>query len=131
MCVCVELNRYFCRCSQSINKSKIPSAVAAAAAAATNEMNMPSEADIVYENARNMRQRSVHSFAKPFPSSYTFSYSNLPSNFFVSAILRAAFIKSSSITYPRSTRIANIPASVQTFLKSAPLNPSHNFTTLS
>lgn len=42
----------------------------------------------------------------------------------MSRILRAAFMKSYSIQKSRSSRIANIPASVQTLRKSAPLKSS-------
>lgn len=43
----------------------------------------------------------------------------------------APFIKSSWVTKSRSSRMANMPASVQTFLRSAPLKPSLSLTTAS
>lgn len=56
-------------------------------------------------------------------------YSSLDSCFLASPTFLAAFIKSSWLTYSRSSRIANMPASVTIFRRSAPLKPSASFTT--
>jgi len=55
-------------------------------------------------------------------------YSILVSCFFASPTLRAAFVRSSWLTNSLSSRMANIPASVTTLRRSAPLNPSESLT---
>lgn len=86
-------------------------------------------------------------------SCYTCLYSIFVSSFFPSPTFRTAFMKSSLTTKSRSARMANMPttwqslkyhttyysrsdneiqpASVQTFLRSAPLNSSESLTTAS